>query len=123
MFLLMLLLLLLLFLMLLTVVCEEGYVDIAVIFVVVVVVIDIIVGGGLRRRRDVVPGNYKGIRSCTAACLPSETFGTLECVFVFWECVYLIFLCLHGDGEFSQDPNLYYVIKARSCKSCEFLCN
>ena len=35
---------------------KKRYVDINV------VVIDIIVGGGLRRRRDVVPGNYKGIR-------------------------------------------------------------
>ena len=105
MFLLMLLLLLLLFLMLLTVVCEEGYVDIAVIFVVVVV-IDIIVGGGLRRRRDVVPGNYKGIRSCTAACLPSETFGTLECVFVFWECVFNISLFTWGWGVLSRPKSV-----------------
>ena len=41
-------------------------------------------------------------------------------VCLYFGSVYLIFLCLHGDGEFSQDPNLYYVIKARSCKSCEF---
>ena len=50
------------------------YVDIVVVVVVVVVVIDIIVGGGWRQRRDVVPGNYKGIRTRTAACLLNETF-------------------------------------------------